>query len=661
MSFIKGKGFIHDADAISQIAADPEGAREAMDAEESHLAYALLSRWRDTLNATTAPVIGLCGDSVINQSAGYLTTQIQLALGTSGVAFRAAAPASGAAAINDPARWFTWDGARLTASGHVGTAFEGTGNASQTADTLKVYYITAPGGGTFKIQTKKNSGSWTDEAAYLAVSAAGTLAGNVITITKTDHRATWDIRCVWVSGSCDIIGFGAYHSNLLGSRIAQMMNGGGFGNMVDWNTMPAAISNPVFADIGLDLVLLSHLDGAAAVTAQQIAWQEKINRAGAVTISTITSVSNAITFNTATAHGLLAGDSFKVKGTSLPAYNDKWFQVTTVTDSDTVVVSTLANPGSATGGSLSKEPTWVCIGPPMGPDSTIQAANVAQGVAMKALAQTRGDVYWDNNRWAVSPEYALAQNFLLPTDVHYTITARKSWTSRLVTDLGLFNSPDRAPLSEGYYVYKGGFVKRIRTANLGSPTDSGVEIGPTLRIAAADNGSGASLMLENSGGPATANDGWTVQVLADGLAFGPIGSTTWTMRQNVGSGARFWSRSATAAVPDGSIGTPTEPFRSLWMGKTIIATGTTTTPQTIDKVSGSVNFAAGATSVVVNNTHAIAPVSAQTGSIIIATVRTNDTTMKSVAVVCSANGSFTLHANAAPAAETRVDFAIFTP
>lgn len=30
MSFIKGKGFVHDADAISQIAADPEGAREAL-------------------------------------------------------------------------------------------------------------------------------------------------------------------------------------------------------------------------------------------------------------------------------------------------------------------------------------------------------------------------------------------------------------------------------------------------------------------------------------------------------------------------------------------------------------------------------------------------------------------------------------------------------
>jgi hypothetical protein len=42
-------------------------------------------------------------------------------------------------------------------------------------------------------------------------------------------------------------------------------------------------------------------------------------------------------------------------------------------------------------------------------------------------------------------------------------------------------------------------------------------------------------------------------------------------------------------------------------------------------------------------------------SIIIATVGTNDSTMKSVAAVAAA-GSFTLHANAAATAETRVNW-----
>jgi hypothetical protein len=84
--------------------------------------------------------------------------------------------------------------------------------------------------------------------------------------------------------------------------------------------------------------------------------------------------------------------------------------------------------------------------------------------------------------------------------------------------------------------------------------------------------------------------------------------------------------------------------------KTITATGTTGA-QTINKSSGSVNFAAGATSLVVTNSLVT------TSSVIICTVGTNDTSMKSVSVVAGA-GSFTIYANAAPTAETRVNFII---
>lgn len=84
--------------------------------------------------------------------------------------------------------------------------------------------------------------------------------------------------------------------------------------------------------------------------------------------------------------------------------------------------------------------------------------------------------------------------------------------------------------------------------------------------------------------------------------------------------------------------------------KTITAAGTTGA-QTINKASGSVNFAAAATSLVVTNSLVT------TSSVIIATVGTNDTTMKTVSAVASA-GSFTLFANAAATAETRVNFII---
>jgi hypothetical protein len=82
--------------------------------------------------------------------------------------------------------------------------------------------------------------------------------------------------------------------------------------------------------------------------------------------------------------------------------------------------------------------------------------------------------------------------------------------------------------------------------------------------------------------------------------------------------------------------------------KTITAGGTTGA-QTINKTAGTVNFAAAATSLVVTNSFVDA------NSIIIATVGTDDTTMKSVAVVAGA-GSFTLYANAAATAETRVNW-----
>lgn len=86
------------------------------------------------------------------------------------------------------------------------------------------------------------------------------------------------------------------------------------------------------------------------------------------------------------------------------------------------------------------------------------------------------------------------------------------------------------------------------------------------------------------------------------------------------------------------------------LNKTITAGGTTGA-QTINKNAGSVNFAASATSLVVTNNKVTA------NSVIIATVATNDSTMKSVSAV-AASGSFTLYANAAATAETRVNFLV---
>jgi hypothetical protein len=79
--------------------------------------------------------------------------------------------------------------------------------------------------------------------------------------------------------------------------------------------------------------------------------------------------------------------------------------------------------------------------------------------------------------------------------------------------------------------------------------------------------------------------------------------------------------------------------------------GGTTGAQTINKVSGSVNFAAGATSLVVTNNKV------STNSIVIPVVMTNDATMKGATAEVTA-GSFTLRPDAAPTGEVKVGFVV---
>lgn len=84
---------------------------------------------------------------------------------------------------------------------------------------------------------------------------------------------------------------------------------------------------------------------------------------------------------------------------------------------------------------------------------------------------------------------------------------------------------------------------------------------------------------------------------------------------------------------------------------TITAAGTTGA-QTINKPSGTVNFAAGATSLVVTNN------TCTTSSIVLCVIRTNDATAVIKNVVPAA-GSFTINLNAAATAETSVGFIVY--
>lgn len=115
-----------------------------------------------------------------------------------------------------------------------------------------------------------------------------------------------------------------------------------------------------------------------------------------------------------------------------------------------------------------------------------------------------------------------------------------------------------------------------------------------------------------------------------------------------GAGAALAPASVTTA---GGVGVGVAaPAVGFALDKTV-TTGGTTGAQTINKPSGSVNFATAATSLVVTNSLVTA------SSVIQCTVGTNDATMKSVQCVAG-SGSFTVYPNAAPTAETRVNFTI---
>lgn len=88
------------------------------------------------------------------------------------------------------------------------------------------------------------------------------------------------------------------------------------------------------------------------------------------------------------------------------------------------------------------------------------------------------------------------------------------------------------------------------------------------------------------------------------------------------------------------------PNSQITLDRTITPSGTTGA-QTINKMSGAVNFAAAATSLVVTNNQV------NVNSFVFAMIQTNDTTMKSVIAV-PASGMFTLFPNAAPTSEVKV-------
>ncbi|NBW17974.1 MAG: hypothetical protein EBR82_59380 [Caulobacteraceae bacterium] len=148
----------------------------------------------------------------------------------------------------------------------------------------------------------------------------------------------------------------------------------------------------------------------------------------------------------------------------------------------------------------------------------------------------------------------------------------------------------------------------------------------------------------NANATRTSGASWTQQdatrnslILSLGYEASNNGLTLY--RAAAGSGNTF----STFFAIDGTTG-------GMTLQKTITAGGTTGA-QTINKASGSVNFAAAATSLVVTNSLCT------TSSVINVTIATNDTTATGIRVVAAA-GSFTIYMLTAPTSECRVNFLI---
>ncbi len=133
-----------------------------------------------------------------------------------------------------------------------------------------------------------------------------------------------------------------------------------------------------------------------------------------------------------------------------------------------------------------------------------------------------------------------------------------------------------------------------------------------------------------------------ITAAANGTAGAPAGADTQVQINNAGAfgaDAGFTYIAASDALT----------VAGQYFTTATITPGGTTGNQVINNSAGSVNFAAAGASLVVTSNKVT------TNSVVMCTVATNDTTLKSVQCVAAA-GSFTIFGNAAATAETRINF-----
>ena len=609
-----GQGIINPGGGVSQTAldakaaitgsniTDPETFRGNTDSAEAQEMHERLWTWRKKFSIDQVGDIGAFGDSMLGgtEVQAEMRPLVAKTFGSAGYCYLEPYESGGATKYSGATgiftNWFTGTVVRLAGSGHTATV--NVDNSSPVeANTLKLFYVKKSGGGVFGVQTRKNSGTWTDESTttraagvttnaspnisftstgvippvgstitgtsipggttilsattttavmsanatggtgitFTFTTALGTIDtnaatdGGIISITKTDFRALWDIRAVYVSGGdVDIIGGALYDTRLKGARYGMFAVGST--NLSQNVSANSTVTATIMASVGLDLAILSHLDGAAEVPTNQATFQDNINTAS----------------------------------------------------------------GTA--------PNWLVIGPPVGQTDVEDALRKAQTSAMKSLASTRRDAFWDNRRWAGTPAQAVAAGLHSGTsDPHYENLAAANWVPAMFHELGLGESRVTNAGTAGDIRLLGApMIRRDEIVNSGDsylavPGD--LSVGPVPGLSPSGVG---RVRFWDTSGPSSSADWGGISYTNDALTFSTSGTARFTIDSGIGKGPIFAHQASTAATPLSVLGASYAPILEINVGKTIVAAGTTTA-QTINKTSGRINFAAADASKVVTS------------------------------------------------------------
>ena len=217
-----------------------------------------------------AKKILLTGDSIIDNMTAALKARLGNIYGVSGygIGTLSAVYAGGAELISAAfTTWMSGDYHSVPSGGTV--EFNRNGSLSIPGRTCWLYYVVEPGAGTFKVQTSSNGAAYADVSGYTNVSCDGTLAGVAITFQAAAYGSC-KIKVTGLTGSVKIIGAAVYDSASSGYEtpgvVVHSIAKGGI-DMSQSKLTPAAIAEPILASIAPNVVVQSHIDGAAAITA----------------------------------------------------------------------------------------------------------------------------------------------------------------------------------------------------------------------------------------------------------------------------------------------------------------------------------------------------------------------------------------------------------